>query len=73
MDYAFEYVEAYGIELESTYPYTAQDGTCAYNASATQFKNTGYTNVAQNNEVALQTAVVTQPISVAIEADQSVF
>jgi len=46
MDYAFEYVEANGIELESTYPYTAQDGTCAYNASATVFKNTAYTNVA---------------------------
>jgi len=45
MDYAFEYVEAYGIELEATYPYTAEDGTCAYNASAVAFKATGYTNV----------------------------
>jgi len=46
MTYAFEYVEANGIELEATYPYTAVDGTCAYNATATKFKNTGYTNVA---------------------------
>jgi len=73
MDYAFEYVEANGIELESTYPYTAEDGTCAYSKSSVVFTNTGYTDVATNNEVALATAVAQQPTSVAIEADQSVF
>jgi len=45
MDYAFEYVAAEGIELESTYPYTAEDGTCAYNAADVKFKNTGHTDV----------------------------
>jgi len=34
MDYAFKYVMAKGIELESTYPYKAVDGTCKYNSSA---------------------------------------
>jgi len=73
MDYAFKYVEAKGIELESQYPYTAQDGKCTYNAADVKFKNTAYTNVAKNNEVALATAVAQQPVSIAIEADQSVF
>jgi len=30
MDYAFKYVQAKGIELEATYPYTGADGTCKY-------------------------------------------
>jgi len=73
MDYAFEYVEANGIELESTYPYTAVDGTCEYSKASVVFTNTGYTDVTANNQVALATAVAQQPVSVAIEADQSVF
>jgi len=73
MDYAFEYVEANGIELEATYPYTGVDGTCAFNKASVAFTNTGYTNVAQNNQVALLAAVAVQPVSIAIEADQPVF
>jgi len=69
MDQAFQYVEAYGIELESVYPYTAVDGTCAYNASATVFKNTGYTDNPANNQATLAAAVVKNPVSIAIEAD----
>jgi len=57
MDYAFKYVMAKGIELEATYPYTAADGKCKYNAADVKFKNTNYQNVAKNNEVALATAV----------------
>jgi len=73
MDYAFEYVQAKGIELESVYPYKGVDTKCTYNTSSVVFKNTGYKNVAKNNEVALATAVAVQPVSIAIEADQSVF
>jgi len=69
MDYAFEYVMANGIELESVYPYTGVEGTCAYNKANVVFTNTAYTNVPTNNEAALQAAVVVQPVSVAIEAD----
>jgi len=73
MDNAFKYVMAKGIELESTYPYKGVDTKCTYNASAVAFKNSNYKNVAPNNEVALATAVAGQPVSIAIEADQSVF
>jgi len=69
MDYAFKYVEAKGIELEAQYPYTAADGKCKYVQADTKFKNTGYTDVTKNNEVALATAVAQQPVSVAVEAD----
>jgi hypothetical protein len=69
MDNAFKYVEAQGIELESVYPYTAVQGTCNYASSSVVFTNTGYTDVKQNNEVALATAVAVQPVSIAIEAD----
>jgi len=73
MDYAFQYVAAKGIEPESVYPYTAKQGTCKYSATATVFKNTGFTDVPSKNNAALETAVAQQPVSVAIEADQSVF
>jgi len=53
MDDAFQYVMANGIELESVYPYTGVDGTCAYSKSSVVFTNKGFTNVAQLNEVAL--------------------
>jgi len=71
MDYAFEYVAAQGIEEESVYPYTAEDGTCQYNAAKTVFKNKAYTDVKANSPTALETAIAQQPVSVAVEADQS--
>jgi hypothetical protein len=49
MDYGFEYTAAEGIELESVYPYTAEDGTCAYNAADTYKVNTGHTDVTAND------------------------
>jgi len=71
--WALEYTAANGIELESVYPYTAQDGTCAYNKANVVFTNQGYANVTSKNEASLETSVVQQPTSVCVEADQSVF
>jgi len=68
-----EYTAANGIELESEYPYTAADGTCKYSKAQVKFQNKGYANVTNNNEVAMATALVTQPLSVCVEADQNVF
>lgn len=70
MDSAFKYVEDKGIELESTYPYTAADGTCQYDASKVVFKNTGYNDVPASDPAQLAAAVNKGPVSVAIEADQ---
>jgi len=77
MDNAFKYVEANGLCTEAAYPYTAgngQGGTCK-KSSCTMSANskiTSYTDVV-HTENALGAADDTEPISVAIEADQAGF
>jgi len=74
MDNAFKYVQANGLCTEAAYPYTARDGTCK-SSSCTMSANTkitGYKDTA-HTENALGQALDNQPISVAIEADQSGF
>jgi len=59
---------------ESAYPYTATDGTCAYDSGNTYgFNVTTYTNVQANSVSGLQTALAMQPVSVSIEADKLCF
>jgi len=75
MDNAFKYVMANGLCTEAAYPYTAQSSktcrasTCAMSADS---KITGYKDVT-HTENALGASVDTQPVSIAIEADQSGF
>jgi len=74
MDDAFQYVIANkGICSEAEYPYTAADGTCHTCKIIPQSAITTYTDVTVNSDSALATAVAKQPVSVAIEADQSSF
>jgi C1A family cysteine protease len=75
MDNAFQYVEKNGLALESDYKYTGADGTCqsSKHTAAPYSKISGFKDVAQKNEAALKTAVASQPVSVAIEADTQVF
>jgi hypothetical protein len=74
MDYGFEYIiKNKGITGETNYPYTAKDGTCAAAGKPVVATISGYKDVPVNSEVGLETAIVTQPVSVAVEADQSVF
>lgn len=74
MDYAFQYIiDNKGITTEDAYPYTAQDGTCQAKGKPIAATLSGFKDVAVNSEVALETAIVQQPVSVAVEADQSVF
>jgi len=74
MDNAFKYIEANGLCTEAAYPYTAKNGICK-SSSCTMSANTkisGYKDVT-HTENALGAAVDLEPISVAIEADQSGF
>lgn len=74
MDDAFQYIiDNKGITTEAAYPYTAQDGTCASKGKPVAATLTGFKDVTANSEQALMTAIVQQPVSVAVEADQSVF
>lgn len=74
MDQGFQYIiDNKGITTEDAYPYTAADGTCQAAGKPVAATLSGYKDVAANSEVALETAIVQQPVSVAVEADQSVF
>merc|ERR1719158_2324791 len=74
MDNGFKYIKQSGDVLESTYPYTGKTGTCtSAKTTPAAVKVTGYTDVPASNEAQLMAAVAKQPVSVAIEADQSGF
>jgi len=75
MDYGFQYIiDNHGITSEDNYPYTAKDGTCnKQKASDVAANITGFVDVVSNSETALMTAIVQQPVSVAVEADQDSF
>ncbi|XP_068194435.1 cathepsin L.1 [Antennarius striatus] len=75
MDNAFEYIKANGgIDTEESYPYEAEDGPCRFNPDTIGAKCTGYVDVKEGDEDALQEAVATiGPISVAIDASQFSF
>lgn len=74
MDQGFQYIiDNKGITSEANYPYTAQDGTCKTTGVAAVATITSFTDVPTNSETALTTAIVQQPVSVAVEADQAIF
>merc|ERR1711862_1024583 len=74
MDSAFQYAEGVAVATESSYPYTARDGSCksSYTAAIPRGGVTGYKDVSSSSS-ALMSAINQQPISVAVEADQSAF
>merc|ERR1719460_1271329 len=74
MDYAFSFYENVNIASESSYPYTAKDGSCksSYTTAIPSGGVTGYKDI--SNEAGLLDAVTNVgPVSVAIEADQMSF
>jgi cathepsin L len=75
MDQAFNYtVINKGIDTEASYPYTAMDGTCKFNASNVGATIKSWTDVPTGSEADLQKAVATVgPVSVAIDASQYSF
>jgi len=74
MDNAFKYAEKNGLCTETAYPYTAKDGTCKATSctASVDSKIASYKDVA-HTEAYLGAAVDINPVSVAIEADQSGF
>jgi len=73
MDYAFEYViKNGGLCSETDYPYLERDeSTCK--SCSTVASISSYKDVAQDSQSDLEKAVTQQPVSVAIEADQTAF
>jgi C1A family cysteine protease len=69
--WAYNYINKSGICAEKDYSYKAVDGTCKSCKEITKVDS--YVNVTPNDETALQQAVLINPVSVAIEADQSIF
>ena len=74
MDNAFDFVQKNkGLCTETEYPYKGADGTCrSKNCKAVKFNVKSHTDVGKT-EKALMSAVKQQPVSIAIEADQSGF
>jgi len=73
MDYAFEWViKNGGIAAEGDYKYTARDGTCQTGKTSVS-KISSYKDVPSKNEAELMKAVNLGPVSIAVEADKSVF
>ena len=70
---ALSYTALNGLELDVTYPYTGQDGICTIKKFAEFATNKGSKLVTSKDTSALKTALVQQPVSVAIEADEDVF
>merc|ERR1712153_202478 len=78
MDDGFKFVEASGLETESSYSYDGATATCSTSKGGTHNGIapgvvTGFKDVTSNSESQLAAAVAQGPVSVAIEADQSGF
>ena len=68
MDYAFTYLKAKGAQTEASYPYTARDGTCKYDAGKSVKAVGGFVDVAHNSATQLQVAANKSVVSIAIDA-----
>jgi len=75
MNGAFSYASKSGLCTYAAYPYTATQGTCksASCAPSSGSKITSYSNVPANSAQSLGNACDQQPVSIAVEADQSGF
>jgi len=75
MDKAFMYVkDNKGIDTEASYPYTAKNGACKFNATNVGANLTSWTDIKSGSEMDLALAVSQiGPISVAIDAGHKSF
>merc|ERR1712070_1038732 len=71
--YGISYIGQTGIAAESSYPYTATDGTCRASSVSKELPAgtvAGYQSVGKNN-AALQSAINSAPVSITVDADNS--
>ena len=75
MDDSFTYVQKnYGIESEASYPYKAHKEECKFNPDFAVAFDSGYVDIARDDEKALTQAIQTVgPIAVAMDATRSTF
>ncbi|XP_068616505.1 cathepsin S, ortholog 2, tandem duplicate 2 [Brachionichthys hirsutus] len=73
--WAFQYViDNRGIDSEASYPYVGRDQRCMYNPMSRAANCSRYGNVPEGDEEALKQAVaVVGPVSVAIDAGETMF
>jgi C1A family cysteine protease len=74
MSGAIQYESGTNMATERSYPYKARDGTCltSFTTGIPAGGVTGYKSVSRRKD-ALQSAIMQQPVSIAIEADQYAF
>merc|ERR1712127_463885 len=76
---AIQYEATVAVASESSYPYTARDGSCksSFTAAIPQGGVTGYKSVgslfSKASVSSMKSAIMQQPVSIAIEADQASF
>jgi len=76
MDNAFKFAEAHAVCTEASYRYTGRGGQCKSSSCAVGIPKgsvTGFKDVSADSEQAMMSALNQQPVSIAIEADKSVF
>merc|ERR1712087_565159 len=76
MDNGFNFAKSNALCTEASYPYKAKGGSCAASSCTVGLAKgavTGYKDVSADSESAMMSAVTQQPVSIAIEADKSVF
>lgn len=69
MDAAMWYIKDNGIALDSKYPYKGDEQKCAYNTSMQIYTIKDCAEVPKNSPKYLMSAIVKQPVSIAVEAD----
>jgi C1A family cysteine protease len=72
MSSAFKYVKDKGLAQQSEYPYKGVDAQCK-STSGSKFKISGYADVPANSAAQLKAAIARGPVSVAVQADSTVF
>jgi len=71
MQNAYTYLQSSQQETEATYPYVARDDPCSHSVGVVNVLS--YQNVQPKSSDQLMAAIATNPVAVAVQADQSVF